>query len=166
MTAVARLQENLDIYGHGDISWSTALGPLEAGRVDRFWLATVGPDERPHLAGLGARWFDGRLYFVSGAKTHKSRNLERNPACVISAQLPDLDLALRGVAHRVTDEETVARLAEHYAANGWPARANGSVLEADYSAPSAGPPPWDLWVLDLVSAVGVGAGGAMRWHFG
>jgi hypothetical protein len=159
-------QENLDIYGHGDIPWSTAREALEAGRAERYWLATVGPDGEPHLAGMGCRWFDGRLYFVSGASTRKSKNLERNPACVISAQLPDLDVTLRGVAERVSDEDIVSRLAALYADNGWPAHANGSVLEADYSAPSAGPPPWDLWVLRAISAVGVGGGGAMRWHFG
>jgi len=165
MTAAALTQENLDIYGHAEIFWSAALEPLEEGRVERYWLATVGPDGQPHLAGLGARWVDGRLYFVSGARTRKSRNLEGHPECVISAQLPELDLALRGVARRVTDEDTVARLAAHWADTGWPARANGSAIEADYSAPSAGPPPWDLWVLEPVSAVGVGPAGAMRWRF-
>ncbi len=164
MSAATLSSENLDIYGKEDIPWSAALEPLEAGLVERYWLATVSPDGQPHLAGLGARWVDGRLYFVSGARTQKSKNLERNPACVISAQLPDLDLALRGVAERVTDEATVARLAAHWAATGWPARAKGGVIEAEYSAPSAGPPPWDLWVLSATSAVGVGLGGAMRWH--
>jgi hypothetical protein len=164
MSAATLFQENLDIYGHADIGWSTVLAPLEAGRVERYWLATVGPGGRPHLAAVGARWVDGRLYFVSGARTQKSKNLERRPECVISAQLPDLDVALRGAAERVTDDETVARLAAHWAATGWPARASGGVIEADYSAPSAGPSPWDLWVLRATSAVGVGPAGAMRWR--
>lgn len=166
MTALAHSQQNLDIYGHEDIPWGAALEPLEAGRVDRFWLATVDPDGHPHLAGVGARWLEGRLYFPSGARTRKSKNLERQAACTVSAQLADLDLTIRGVAERVTDEQTVARLAEHYAATGWPARANGAVIEAPYSAPSAGPPPWDLWVVTPVSAVGVGPAGAMRWCLG
>ena len=71
MTAAALTQENLDIYGHAEIFWSAALEPLEEGRVERYWLATVGPDGQPHLAGLGARWVDGRLYFVSGARTRR-----------------------------------------------------------------------------------------------
>jgi hypothetical protein len=65
-------QENLDIYGKDDIAWSVPLRQLEAGEAQRFLLATSGPGGRPHLSGLGARWFDGRLYFVSGDETAKS----------------------------------------------------------------------------------------------
>ena len=165
MSAVAT-QENIDLYGSPDIAWSGVLEQLEDGRAQRFWLATVDPDGRPHLTGIGARWVEGTLYFKSGARTRKSRNLERDGRCVISAELPDFDLTFTGEAVRVTEEATVRRLAELYAATGWPARAAGSQLEADYSAPTAGPPPWDLWTMAPQSAVGLGAGGAMRWHFG
>ena len=165
MTAILT-QENLDIYGKADIaSWSVPLRRLEAGEAQRFWLATCGPGGRPHLSGVGARWLDGRLYFVSGDETAKSRTLVRCPACAISAELPDLDLTLKGRAERVTDQPTVERLAAHWAATGWPAWAGSGAIEADYSAPSAGPSPWQLWVLSLRSAVGVGSTGAMRWRF-
>jgi hypothetical protein len=163
MSAVASA-ENIDLYGSPDIAWSGILELLEAGRAQRFWLATVDPDGAPHLNGIGARWVDGVLFFKSGARTRKSKNLERDGRCVISAELPDFDLTFTGNALRVTDEATVQRLADLYAANGWPARAKGSQLEADYSAPTAGPPPWDLWTMTPESAVGLGAG-AMRWHF-
>jgi hypothetical protein len=158
-------QANINQYGSPDIEWTGVLEQLEAGRAERFWLATVDPDGRPHLAGIGARWLDGTLYFVSGARTRKSRNLERDGSCVISAQLPELDLTFTGAATRVTDEATVRHLAELYAASGWPARASGSQLEAEYTAPTAGPPPWDLWTMAPASAVGLGGAGAMRWHF-
>lgn len=163
--SVVATQQNIDLYGSPDIGWSGVLEQLEAGRSERFWLATVDRDGRPHLAGVGARWVEGTLYFKSGARTRKSRNLERDARCVISAQLPDLDVTFTGEAVRVTDEATVNRLADLYAASGWPARAVGSQLEADYSAPTAGPPPWDLWRMSPESAVGLGGGGAMRWHF-
>jgi hypothetical protein len=158
-------QENLDIYGSQDIPWSVPLEQLEAGLAERFWLATVRPDGRPHLAGVGARWLDGTLYFVSGGATRKSRNLEGRAHCVMAAQLPELDLTIEGRALRVQDHVVVERLANLYAATGWPARARGGVIEADYSAPSAGRPPWDLWLLRPTAAVGVGAAGAMRWCF-
>jgi hypothetical protein len=164
VSAVAT-QENIDLYGSPDIAWDGVLERLETGQVRHFWLATVDPDGRPHLAGIGARWLEGVLFFKSGPRTRKSRNLERDGRCVISAELPDFDLTFTGEAVRVTDEAIVQRLADIYAANGWPARAKGSQLEADYSAPTAGPPPWDLWTMAPVSAVGLGAGGAMRWRF-
>jgi hypothetical protein len=159
-------EQNLDIYGAEDIPWSVPLSQLEAGRAERFWLATSGPAGRPHLNGVGARWFDGTLYFTSGARTRKSRNLEMRAHCVIAAELPELDLTFEGRAKRVADPATVERLARHYASTGWPARARDGSIDADYSAPSAGPPPWALWAMTPVAAVGVGAAGAMRWRFG
>jgi pyridoxamine 5'-phosphate oxidase-like protein len=164
MTVAA--QENIDLYGSADIEWNAVLEQLQDGRAEHYWLATVGPDGRPHLAGVGARWVDGRLYFKSGARTRKSRNLDGDRRCVIAAELPEFDVTFTGEAELVTDVATVQRIADLYAATGWPARARGIQLEADYSAPTAGPPPWDLWTMAPQSAVGLGAAGAMRWHFG
>lgn len=163
---VASSQTNLDIYGSDDFAWEVALEQLRtASRAEHFWLATTGDDGSPHLAGIGARWFEDQLWFVSGAGTRKSRNLERRPECAIAAELPDLDVTFRGRARRVTDQPTVDRLAADWASTGWPARPAEGAIEADFSAPSAGPPPWDLWVLDARSALAVGARGAMRWQF-
>ena len=37
---------------------------------------------------------------------------------------------------------------------------------SDYSAPTAGPPPWDLWAMTPTTAIGVGVDpGATRWRF-
>jgi hypothetical protein len=163
---VAPLQTNLDIYGSDAFSWDVAREQLEsAERAEHFWLATTGEDGSPHLSGIGARWFDDQLWFVSGAATQKSRNLERRPQCAIAAELSGLDVTFRGRARRVADQPTVVRLAAHWASTGWPARPAAGAIEADYSAPSAGPPPWDLWVLEARSAVAVGGRGAMRWQF-
>jgi hypothetical protein len=163
---VASAQTNLDIYGSDAFAWEVAREQLvRVGRAEHFWLATTGGDGSPHLAGIGARWFEDQLWFVSGARTRKSRNLERHPECAVAAELPELDVTFRGQARRVTDQPTVDRLAAHWASTGWPARPAVGAIEADYSAPSAGPPPWDLWVLDARSAVAVGARGAMRWQF-
>jgi hypothetical protein len=68
-------QKNLDIYGHPPIPWSRAGHQLDAGTGDGHFLATVRPDGRPHVAGIGALWGDGKFYFVSSARTRKSRNL-------------------------------------------------------------------------------------------
>jgi len=161
-------QKNLDIYGHEALPWSRAVEQLEAGKANSFWLATVRPDGRPHSAAVGALWVDGKLYFTSGPQTRKSRDLAHNPACVFSVTLPDLDLVMEGTAARVTDEATLQRLAQAYAAQGWPARASDGALTAEYSAPSAGPPPWFLYVLTPTTAFGVATAephGATRWQF-
>lgn len=162
-------QTNLDIYGHPPIPWSRAERQLEGGGDDvRHYLATVRPDGRPHVAGIGALWADGKFYFVSGPGTRKSRNLAERADCVISATLPDLDLVVEGTARKVTDRPTLERLAERYAAQGWPATVDGEAFTAPYSAPSAGPPPWDLYEFTPTTAFGVAAAephGATRWRF-
>jgi hypothetical protein len=162
-------QTNLDIYGNAPIEWSRATEQLDsAHRMLTYWLATTRPDGRPHAAGVGAMWVDGRFWFTSGPSRQKSRNLAASGHCVLSVSLPGIDLIANGTAAKVADEATVARLAERYAANGWPAVAQGSSFTAPFSAPSAGPPPWDLYEMTLVSAIGVASAepyGATRWDF-
>lgn len=170
-------QKNLDIYGNEPIPWSRALAQLEvasktepgeANGAKTCWLATVRPDGRPHVAGVGALWVDGKFYFVSGPATRKSRNLAKNPNCVISVSLGDLDLSVEGTAAKVTDRKTLQRLAELYAAQGWPARATETAITAEFSAPSAGPAPWDLYEFTPSTAIGVATAepfGATRWRF-
>jgi pyridoxine/pyridoxamine 5'-phosphate oxidase len=159
--------KNLDIYGAKPIPWSRALKALEAG-AGTYWLATTNPDGRPHVAGVGALWIDGKIYFVSGSRTRKGRNLAANPKCVVSVSLTGIDLVLEGSAVRVTDRPTLARLAKRYAAQGWPASVSGTALTAEYSAPSAGRPPWNLYVVRPTTAFGVATvepSGATRWRF-
>jgi len=159
-----------DLYGLDPIPWSRALEALESGqqRNETSFLATTRPNGRPHLAGIGAVWDDGKVYFVSGAGTRKSRNVAQNPSCAISMSLPGIDLVFEGVAERVSDDETLHRLAKRYGDGGWPARVEDGAFTYDYSAPSAGPPPWDLYAVKPTTVFGVLAaepGGATRWRF-
>ena len=162
-------RKNLDIYGAKPLPWSRALKQLEASAEGTYWLATTSPDGRPHVAAVGALWLDGKIYFTSGTRTRKSRNLAANPSCVVSVSLTGIDLVLEGTAIRITDRPTLLRLAQRYAAQGWPASVGDRALIAEYSAPSAGPPPWDLYVMRPTMAFGVATAdppGATRWTFG
>jgi nitroimidazol reductase NimA-like FMN-containing flavoprotein (pyridoxamine 5'-phosphate oxidase superfamily) len=165
--------KNLDIYGDDPIPWSRAVDQLAAKPADdaaptTFWLSTADPDGQPHVTGIGALWVDDRIYFTSGPKTRKSRNLARNPNCAISVALGDLDLVIEGTATKVKDDATLQRLSKAYAAQGWPATVKDGSLTAEYSAPSAGPPPWDLYAVTAKTAFGVATkapNGATRWSF-
>jgi hypothetical protein len=169
-------QKNLDIYGNAPIPWARALKALEVapatpedpGGPTTYWLATIRPDKRPHIAGVGALWVDDKFFFVSGAGTRKSRNLAANPNCVISVALRGLDLVVEGTARLVTDDPTLQRLAKLYAAQGWPASVKDGAFTAEYSAPSAGRPPWNLYVMTPSTAFGIASAepfGATRWRF-
>jgi len=162
------IHKNLDIYGAKPIPWSRALKQLGSSAQGTYWLATTKPDGRPHVAAVGALWVDGKIYFVTGSRTRKGRNLAANPKCVVSVSLTGIDLVLEGTAIRVADRPTLLRLAKRYAAQGWPARVSGDAFTAEYSAPSAGPPPWNLYVVRPSTAFGVASGdppGATRWRF-
>ena len=72
-------QKNLDIDGGEPIPWSRAREQHRGRRRGTsWWLATVRPDGRPHVAAVGALWVDGRFYVTSGPGTLKSRTLARN----------------------------------------------------------------------------------------
>jgi hypothetical protein len=163
---------NLDIYGNAPLEWSRARAQLAERNGPEItpFLCTVRPDGRPHVAGVGALWFDGDLYVASGESTRKSKNLAVNPACSIAVRMPGIDLILEGTATRTTDLETLERVAARYREGGWPAEVDASAhaFTAPFSAPSAGPPPWQVSRFVFDTVVGVATAepyGATRWRF-
>lgn len=159
--------ENLDRYGTDPLDWTRARDGLAAGPGVSF-LSTTRPDGRPHAASVGAVWIDGDLYFTSNAETQKSRNLAANPAAAFAVQIEGMDLILNGTVERVTDPATLETVAAAYRNGGWPAEVEGDAFTAPFSAPSAGPPPWNLYRFTYDSVVGVGTTepfGATRWRF-
>ena len=169
-----------DLYGTPLIEWSTVRARLDrgieqapgAGGPDRHtcWLATIDLDGRPHVTGIGALWSDGAFWFETGRTSRKGCNLERDPRCTLSVATSDFDLVVEGRAALVTDPHAVAARAAQWAEGGWPAEVDetGIALTAPFSAPSAGPPPWHVYRIDVSSATAiltVEPGGATRWRF-
>ena len=162
-----------DLYHLQLIPWSVARTALESAEAQTQtpFLATTRPDGRPHIAAVGALWDHDAVYFTSGPGTRKSRNIAERAACVIGWSLTGIDLVIEGTAVQVTDDETLQRLAKRYADQGWPASVKDGALTAPFMAPSAGPPPWDLYVVKPQTVFGVlttegdSGGGATRWRF-
>jgi hypothetical protein len=134
-------------------------------------LATIDADGSPHLTGVGALWVEGTFWFETGASTRKGRNLARDPRCTIGLAVDEFDLVVEGEAHQVTDAPTVAAMAARWVeSDGWPARPDesGSALTAEYSAPTAGPPPWHVYRIEPRTATAITTvepSGATRWRF-
>lgn len=161
---------NLDRYGSAPLEWCRARDALArtSGPEVTHFLGTCGPRGVPHAAGVGAMWHEGDLYVVSGPRTRKSRNLASNPACTVSVRLEGIDLVMEGTAARILDPAVLEPVAARYRAAGWPAQVQGDALVAPYSAPSAGPPPWNLYRFTYHTVFGVASaepGGATRWRF-
>lgn len=170
---------NIDGYGAPLIPWDKVRARLDAGvpqapgtggpHRHTCWLATVRPDGRPHVMPLGLLWLDGVFYFNAGPGTRKARNLAADPHCVVTVALDPFDVVVEGTAEKVTDDATLRRVRDAYAADdGWEATVEGAALTAEFSAPSAGPPPWEVYRVTPSAVFALGAEepyGATRFAF-
>jgi hypothetical protein len=169
-----------ELYDLPALDWGTITARLDAGvsqapgtggpNRHTCWLTTLDADGSPHTTGIGAMWADGTWWFETGRSTRKGRNVERDPRCTLALATHDFDLVVRGTAALVTEPAMVARLAERWASGGWPCRVDesGTALTADFSAPSAGKPPWHVYRITAESATALATvepGGATRWDF-
>jgi PPOX class probable F420-dependent enzyme len=180
MTTIVEAKNLADLYSLPLLDWAAVTARLdrgvtqapETGGPDRHttWLATINADGSPHVTGVGGLWVDGTFWFATGQSTRKARNLARDPRCSLSVSMREFDLVLEGEAEQVTDPPIVAAMSERWAAGGWPCRVDetGRALTAEYSAPSAGPPPWFIYRIAPRSATALATvepGGATRWRF-
>lgn len=162
---------NLDRYGNQALTWKRADDALlrETPTAEAtFFLGTVGPDGKPHAAGVGCVWHDGDLFFTSGPTMRKARDLAANPTCTFSVRLTGIDLVLEGSAVRISDPPTLEQIGAEFREGGWPVEVAGDALTAPFSAPSAGPPPWYLYRFAPRVVTGVATAdpqGATRWTF-
>ena len=170
-------KRNLDGYGAPPIEWARVKAVLDSqltqapgtGGPQRhtMWLTTINPDGSPHVTAVGVVSDGGSWYFTSGPATRKSRNVARDPRCVVSVAAEAFDLVVEGAAERVTDADELASVAAAFVAAGWPAEVDGDALTAEYSAPSAGPAPWQVYRVNpsTVTALGTSEpGGATRFQ--
>jgi hypothetical protein len=176
--SIVQAKNLADIYGLPLIDWAGIESRLDQGVTQApgtggpnrhtCWLATINRDGSPHVTGVGALWVDGAFWFETGERTRKGKNLARDPRCTLSLATNDFDLVVDGEAHKVTDPLTVAAMAARWDSGGWPARVDdtGLALTAEYSAPSAGLPPWIVYRITPHSATAVATvepGGATHW---
>jgi nitroimidazol reductase NimA-like FMN-containing flavoprotein (pyridoxamine 5'-phosphate oxidase superfamily) len=73
-----------------------------------YWVATVRPDGRPHVMPVWGVWFDGRLWFSSGLRSRKARNLAAEPRCTITTDQAQDPVVLDGLAEQVVDADGIA----------------------------------------------------------
>lgn len=159
------------------VDWERAVAELASGTPPApdahnsrtTWLTTINEDGSPHVTPVGALWLDGAFWFQTGAGTRKSRNVARDPRCSVSVSIRDADVVVEGDAARVTDPPTVARLAQAWADQGWPAEPHesGTGITAPFNAPAQGPPPWSVFRItprSVVVALGSEPGGLTRFN--
>jgi len=169
-----------DLYDLPPLDWQSIAVRLETGVTQApgtggpnrhtCWLATIDADGSPHVTGIGTLWLDGTFWFETGESTRKGRNIARDPRCTLSVATHEFDLVVEGEAYKVSDPNVVSDLAARWSTEGWPARVDdsGTALTAEFSAPSAGPPPWSVYGITPRTATALSTvepGGATRWRF-
>jgi nitroimidazol reductase NimA-like FMN-containing flavoprotein (pyridoxamine 5'-phosphate oxidase superfamily) len=172
-------ERNLDGYGAPTIQWARVKAVLdtqltqapETGGPQRHtvWLTTINPDGSPHVMPVGVVAHGGNWYFTSGPAARKTRNLARDPRCVVSVATDAFDIVLEGAAERVTDAAELSAVAKAYARVGWPAEVAGDAVTAEYSAPSAGPAPWYVYRVQPSTVFALGTSepyGATKFQLG
>jgi PPOX class probable F420-dependent enzyme len=94
--------------GGGLLDWSWAEDRLRSSR--NYWLATVRPDGRPHVMPVWAVWIDGALWFSSGRRSRKARNLLEDPRGVITTEDAADPVVVEGEAVLVYDPPALEAL--------------------------------------------------------
>jgi len=175
-----RTKNLADLYELPLVDWSRVADRLEQGITQApgsggpnrhtCWLATINADGSPHVTAVGALWVHGAFWIETGDATRKARNLARDPRCTLSVATDAYDVIVEGVAEKITDPATVADMAQRWNVGGWPARVDesGIALTAEFSAPSAGPPPLYVYRITARHATVLHTeepGGATRFDF-
>jgi len=110
--------------GQGLLPWRWAEDRLEQGRT--YWIATAGPDAKPHVMPVWGVWFSQAFFFSTGGLSRKARNLAFNSRCSIATeidfqkrpkkgQIKDA-VILEGVAELLKDSRTRTKFATIYEA--------------------------------------------------
>jgi hypothetical protein len=169
------LQQEFSSDGAVPTAWAEGQRQLQAAQI--YWLATVRPDGRPHVAPLISVALGGALYFCTGPTERKARNLAQNSHCILltGSNLFEqgLDVVVEGDAMTVSDDARLHRIAEAYVAkygdewrfqvhDGAFYHAEGSLREGEYTGKAL--------VYEVVpqTAFGFGRGGSFsqtRWRF-
>lgn len=96
--------------GSGLIPWAEAERRLSVAHD--YWVATVRPDGSPHVMPVWGVWLAGRLWFSSGLRSCKARNLAADPRCTITTDDARDPVVVDGVAERLTGADDIACFVE------------------------------------------------------
>jgi len=102
----------------GPTPWAATVQVLEEAEL--YWLTTVRRDGRPHVTPLIGVADHGAVHFCTGLREQKARNLEHSRQVALTtgnnSWARGLDVVVEGTAVRVTERDSLQRLADAYEA--------------------------------------------------
>jgi nitroimidazol reductase NimA-like FMN-containing flavoprotein (pyridoxamine 5'-phosphate oxidase superfamily) len=96
--------------GSGLLPWSWAEERLMRSR--NYWVSSLWPDGRPHLMPVWGVWDGEALWFSSGRRSRKARNLAADPRCVIATEDASEPVIVEGAATAVSERDAIERVAD------------------------------------------------------
>ena len=146
--------------------WPEAVVLLEQAQL--FWVSSVRVDGRPHVTPVVAVWMERALYFSSGAKEQKSRNLAANPHCAVTTGCntwaEGVDIVLHGDVEIVRDVTRLQKVADGFFAK----YGDDWAFEVADDGTFNGPEGAVVYELSPTQALGFGKGNPFshtRWDF-
>ena len=104
--------------GPGLLPWSHVGERMRGAR--NYWVATCGPEGRPHSMPVWGVWLEDVFFFSTGPTTRKARNLLANPRAVVHLESGADLVVVEGHAREVRDAPTIERfLAAYNPKYGW-----------------------------------------------
>lgn len=90
----------------GLLPWAWAVEQLASSR--NYWVSTAGADGQPHAMPVWGAWLGDALWFASGGRSRKVRNLRANPRCAITTQDPEQPVMVQGRAEIVQERALIS----------------------------------------------------------
>ena len=141
--AAVRITDDED---ESPLPWSEARKRLMEGRF--YWLATTDGAGAPHVRPVLAVWVSGVLHTTSSARAQKAKALAAGGPCSLSLSTEGMDLVYEGSAVRIDDDADLERIGAAYVEKyGWPVKVRDHAFHAPYGAPTAGPPPFEVYAI-------------------
>lgn len=94
--------------GTGLLPWEWAEERLRSSR--NYWVVSLWPDGRPHLMPVWGVWDREHLWFSSGLRSRKARNLLADHRCVVAVESATDPLVLEGTAEVEAGGDVLARI--------------------------------------------------------
>jgi hypothetical protein len=94
----------------GMLPWAWAEARLTSSHD--YWLATTWPDGRPHVMPVWGLWLRQAIWFSTGLRSRKARNLVVDPRCVVATDDAVRPVVVEGQARQRTEPETIRMFLE------------------------------------------------------
>lgn len=97
--------------GSGLLPWSWAVEWLTASHD--YWVTTIDPGGTPHVMPVWGVWLEDALWFSSGLRSRKVRNLRNQPRCAIATDNASQPVVLEGTAEIISEVDRIEIFLEH-----------------------------------------------------